>query len=263
MAGINAGLAVTYHDPHGQLVAQIHKCLPRLYELFGSLAVRASPASSLDGLDLLRGAGAVVDASPGTEGGLLGRKRREALKLALRSDASLVLVCDFDRLLHWVVTHPDELESIVTVSVDSDLTVLGRSQRAWETHPRCMRQTEALVNQIFGSMTRRSWDLMVGARVFSRRGAEEVVLNCADDRISVDVSWPLHALKRTDLTVGYLETEGLELETPDRIGGTVANAAEAHDWCEAVDEDPRQWIARAELLCLHLSAMKNYLPEKE
>lgn len=263
MAGLKTALAVTYHDPKGRLVDQIGKCLPRLNELFESVAVRASPASSLDGLDSLRGAGGVVDASPGTEGGLLGRKRREAIELALCSDASLVLLCDFDRVLHWVATYPDELESTLAVSIENDMTVLGRSRRAWETHPRCMRETEAVVNQVFGSMTGRSWDVMVGARALSRRGAEEVVQNGANDRISVDVSWPLHALQHTDLAVAYFETEGLELETPDRITGTVASADEANDWCEAADEDPRQWIARAELMCLHLLAMKDYLPEKE
>jgi hypothetical protein len=121
-----------------------------------------------------------------------------------------------------------------------------------------MRETEAITNHVFSLLSSRAWDLMVGAGGFTRKAAAEIVENCNDDGISVDVSWPLHALYEAGLTVGYYEVDGLEFETADRRQDEVTSTGGFDAWLKALDEDPRSWAARAELMRTHLATMKPY-----
>ena len=69
----------------------------------------------------------------------LGRARRAALELALEWDPAAILFCDFDRVLHWAECYPDGLARVVTDLAARDFTVLGRTARAFASHPRIQR----------------------------------------------------------------------------------------------------------------------------
>jgi hypothetical protein len=53
-----------------------------------------------------------------------------------------------------------------------DFTVLGRTPRAFDSHPRIQRDTESIVNHVFGLVSGQTWDVTAAARGLSRRAAE-------------------------------------------------------------------------------------------
>ncbi len=49
------------------------------------------------------------------------------------------------------------------------------------------------------------------------------------------------------MSLGYLETEGMEFETLDRYEDEVAALGGPQAWLDRFDADPRQWLGRIEL----------------
>jgi hypothetical protein len=165
---------------------------------------------------------------------------------------------DFDSLLHWIETYPAELHSVVAKLASSDMTIIGRTPRAFDTHPESQRVTEAWVNRAFARLTGYTWDVMRSGRGVSRRAAETIVAECDDDRISTDVTWPLHLLKNGTFTIEAIQVEGTEFETPDRYTPEIAQAGDQSSWMEKLDADPRRWAHRCNLARMHLEAMIPY-----
>lgn len=258
---MSVALAATLHDADGRLYAQAERMLPHLRALLGAIAVQATHATQARTLALLARAGAVVQHEPpGDSGGYLrlGRPRRESLALALQTGAPHILFCDFDRALHWAERFPDELARVVGGLPARDLTVLGRTERAFATHPRAQRDTEAVINQVFASVSGRAWDVTAAARGMSRRAAAAVLEGCPEEGIGTDVAWPLHLQRAGGFDIGYLATEGLEFETADRYADAVGAAGGLAAWLGQIDADPRQWALRLDIARAEVAALLPY-----
>src|SRR3954451_20696602 len=109
---MHVALATAYHDANDRMFDQIARVLPVISSLFPHIAVQASSMAPQRSLHLLQQAGAAIEqasAAEPTGAAQLGNVRRLALNLALRSQASVVIYFDFDSLLHWIETYPDEL----------------------------------------------------------------------------------------------------------------------------------------------------------
>ena len=263
---MNVALAITYHDPQGRLCEQIRLVLPTLVEVFAGLAIRASYAANARALSLFTDAGAVVKRAPAerlNEAPKLGAARREAVALALELDTPFVLYCDGDRVLHWAEWYPGELAQVVARLPENDLTVLGRTERAFHSHPRAQRDTEAIVNHVFQIISGYGWDVMAAARGLSRSAGEAILDRCFDEEISTDVSWPLclHALG--SFSLGYIATEGLEFETPARYKEEIMAVGGYNAWLERRDADPNRWLHRLDFAQTHLKAMMPFAPGGE
>ena len=252
-------LALIQYDPKGALFDQTVRVLPRLQQVFTDIAVFANAATALRSIDTLRQHGVRVMAEA-TQVGLnhLGWFRRSAVQLALQGPGAFILYCDFDRILHWMEFHPQELNDVAQRLTQYDFAVLGRTARAFATHPRLQRDTEAIINHVFERVSGRAWDTGAGARGLSRRSAETIVTGCLDDQVSNDVTWPLCLQRTGGFTLGYIETEGLEFETPDRFPAEVARAGGAAQWSEQLDDDPQHWAHRLELARIEVEAMLPY-----
>jgi hypothetical protein len=257
---MHAALAATHHDPQGRLHEHIRAALPQLAAVFDSLAVIHTAATPQASVDVLAAAGAHVLQQPaGSEGSQrLGAARRDVITQAFQTGVPHVMYCDLDRALHWVLSYPDELAQVAALSAEHDSTVLGRTARAFHSHPRLQRDTERIVNHVYAAISGNPWDVTTAARGLSRRAADTLFAECAEDTIGVDAAWPLHIQQRTQLSLGYIETEGLEFETADRYGPEVAAAGGLVSWMEQLDRDPRHWVRRLELARLELQAMMPY-----
>lgn len=249
-------LALIQYDPSGALFDQTVRILPRLQQVFADIAIFANAATAPHSIGYLREHSVRVTAEA-TQVGLnhLGWFRRSAVQLALHGPCPFILYCDFDRILHWMEFHPQELSDVAQQITAHDFTILGRTPRAFATHPRIQRDTEAIINHVFERITVRTWDTGAGARGLSRRAAETIVTGCLDDQISNDVTWPLCLQQLGGFTLGYIETEGLEFETPDRFPAEVAQAGGVAQWSEQLDDDPQHWAARLELARIEVAAM--------
>jgi hypothetical protein len=139
-----------------------------------------------------------------------------------------------------------------------DFTVLGRTPRAFDSHPRTQRDTETVINRLFGQVSGYSWnDVTSGARGVSRAAAEVIVAQVDDDELSTDVSWPLYLQHHGAWSIGYVETEGLEFETADRFADEVAATGYAA-WLDRLENDPQEWAFRFDLARVGIEALLPY-----
>jgi hypothetical protein len=258
---MNIALSITFHDPAGGLYPQIERQLPALSNLFSGIAVRASLQASKKSLALFESAGAkVLVDSPenGDKGPQIGRARREAVAFALTFETPFYMHCDGDRILHWIEHYPDELAEVLRQIPEHDFTLLGRTARAFETHPRVQKDTEAIVNHLFYVQAGCEWDVMIGARGLSRRAAQAIVQGSRDDEITVDVTWPLYMRSLGDYSLAYIATEGLEFETHNRYSEDLAAAGGLQAWKASLDSDIHKWLHRLEYVRLDLEAMLQF-----
>lgn len=243
-------LALTYHDPEGRLAPQMERTLPALLKIFDGLAVQASAAASPQGLARLRSAGGVIEQNtPEEDAGppRIGRSRRRACRLALESGADWVLSLDADRGLHWAEFHLAELAAVAETLPSYDFTILGRTPRAFNTHPRFQTETERLINHVFALVSGREWDVTAAARGLSRRAAQKLLAESQDDGLSTDVSWPLLLAQAGGFSFQYFEAEGLEYETADRYPEAVAQAGGVDAWIAGLEANPERWVQRLRL----------------
>jgi hypothetical protein len=258
---MSIALTVTYHDPQGQLYDQLAQTLPALTGLFDHLVVQASSVAAEPSLALFRSAGAAVSRGTPAEDGMaeLGWARRATLRRALELGASTIMYSDCDRVLHWATFYPDELRRVTAQLGVHDCTVLGRTPRAFDSHPRVQRDTEAIINHVFAQVSGLAWDVTAAARGLSARAARALVEGCLDHGISVDVSWPLFLQRAGTFSLAYLATEGLEYETADRHGAEIAAAGGRERWISRLDGDPRRWVDRLDLARQEVAAMVPYV----
>jgi hypothetical protein len=256
-------LAATHHDPDGQMIAQAARVLPALRKRFAALRLFLTPQSAAAAADQLRAGGADVQVG-GSDLPLghlhLGRWRRAALAAALAGSpaAGHYLFCDFDRALHWAESFPAELDAALRTITAYDCTVIGRTPRAFASHPAAQRETEALANRVFALVSGRSWDVMAAARGLSRAAAALIVATSTDDSVGSDCSWPLLVRGAGGMHMGYLETEGMEFETLDRLGDAIDAAGGRQAWIDRFDSDPQQWLARLDLARAEVAAAMAY-----
>ena len=235
--------------------------LPVLRGIFAKLAIYATTATQERSLALLSEHGVLVRREPpGPSGGLpeLGRSRRATVALALELDAPGMIFCDFDRALHWAECYPAELARVAGAAGRYDFAVLGRTTRAFASHPRTQRDTEAIINQVYATISGRTWDVTAAARILSRYAARAILRDCAEESIGTDVAWPLFAERSGDITLGYIETEGLEFETADRYADEIAAVGGLENWIAQIDADPNAWALRLEIARLEVVAAASY-----
>ncbi len=259
---MTVSLAATHHDPEGRMHQQIQRVLPVLGRIFSGMAIQASHDTYKPSLDFLVEAGAVVALGPpeqAVERFKLGQVRRDAVALALQSSSPFILHCDLDRALHWAERYPKELADVAAQVTQYDFTVLGRTRRALESHPRIQRDTESIVNHVFAQVSGLAWDVTAAARGLARRAAEAILAGCPDQQVSTDVTWTLFVQQAEGFSLGYVETEGLEFETADRYGDQIAAAGGLAQWMAQLDADPRRWAQRLDMARVEIEGMFSYL----
>lgn len=254
-------LAVTHHDPDGAMLAQTRRVLPLLRQLYATIIVLTSATTEDRTIALLRDSGVEVvrDDSEQQGGAVLGLKRLELLRLALAQPVEHVHLCDWDRALHWAELYPDELRTIVGAIPRHDLLILGRTSRAFATHPRVQRDTEAIVNHVFDLAFGQPLDVTAASRGFSRRAMEALLaLDTHEPTVGQDCSWPLHLARQDELVIGYAATEGLEWETPDRFGDEIAAVGGLEVWLADYDADPQHWQFRLQVALDEVAAINRW-----
>lgn len=260
---MTVALAATHHDPDGRLYDQAARILPQLCALYCHIAIVVTPTTQNSSRMLLHNAGVQVSHgnADAPSGHLhLGLWRRFAVELGVRGarEASHIHFCDFDRVLHWAEYYRDELRQTLDYLTRYDFTVLGRTPRAFASHPRTQRDTEGIVNHVFSLASGLPWDVTAASRGLSRRAAQAIVADCADNTIGSDCSWPLFVRRLDTLTMGYLQTEGLEFETPDRYGDVIEAAGGLAAWIAQTDNDPQQWAFRLEMARTEVETIAAY-----
>ena len=255
---MSVALATTYHDAKDRMYDQIAEALPIIVRHFAGIALIASSVAPARSLQLLATAGALIGRDdPDQPGGAagLGRSRRAAVALALQRNTPYILFFDFDSILHWAQHYPHELAEVVDLLPAHDMTLIGRTRRALDSHPHSQRDTEMLANQAFARLTGYDWDVMRSGRGLSRRAAEAIVTECQENSICTDVVWPLFLLQTGGFAFKSISIEGTEFETGDRYAPEMLAAGGYEQWLQQLDADPRRWMHRLELARRQVAAM--------
>jgi hypothetical protein len=241
----DVALASTLHDPTAADLPALRAALPGLARCYARMVIYATEETPERVLAPLRAAGAAVSCHPGAYGGIGGRRLGAVREAATYAPA--VHLCDFDRLLHWHHAYPDELTAVLARIPQSDLLLLGRTERAWATHPAQQRETEQLANRVVSRFFGADVDVCSGSRGLSRRAIDYLAAHSRERSVGADAEWPVLLLRAGTFQWEHILTEGLEFETADRYQDEVARAGSLAAWNAARDRDAVCWTFRVRL----------------
>jgi hypothetical protein len=251
----------TLHDPRGVSRPLIESAAPGLaaYPLV-TVAVTAAtdPVVSARLEDL----GACV-----VPGGEAGEGRRAALAAA-GTDQAAYFSCDFDRWLHWARTWPEELAALpARIARVSDAgpppwyVCLGRTARAFRTHPAAQRFPETATNRALSAAAGRPLDAASGAAWLAPKAVPLILAESTEPTAATDLEWPGIILRHDPARLRGLSCEGLEWETPDFHAEAIAAAGGLEAWTRAVFDTPRMWAERLRLAAASGAALERVLNE--
>lgn len=143
--------------------------------------------------------------------------RRQALEVGFTMYApDLVMIVDFDRLLYWLNFCREEFYTLQQQCREPYYTVVGRTEKAMNTHPFPQRSTERAINNYVANnlfQGDRGKDLVSGTSVMSKHIAEYIWTNShASDPGAVDVEWYCLATLGMNAPIAYYEVDGLGYE---------------------------------------------------
>lgn len=228
------GMVSTLHVTSDAYLHHLPTTIPQLQTLYRFLAVVATPQSDPRTLLWLEGAGVVVARVGSAE---IGSSRRAALQLGLdQGDAGHIHYCDFDRLLHWQMHCPDELQQVVTAQIPlADYSAIGRTEAALATHPPVQIACETLTNRVCSHTLGRSMDVTAGSNGTSIAAAAHIVAHSSEVTNATDCEWPLLIDNHPALSLQFIATDGLSFETATFFGeGVYAQADSAENWGKRV-----------------------------
>ncbi len=239
-------LAATLHDPDGRLLPALDRQADHLVG-YEAVAVAATPQTDPRLLARLRQLGVLV--VPGEA--RVGVSRRTALRAARGAAGGDVLACDFDRWLHWSGRFPEELAGVPgrlrRRRPAPWYACLGRTARAFASHPPVQRVAERATNRVLSLLAGRRLDAVAGACWLSAEGAELILQRSVEPTNATDLEWPALVLRVDSRRLAALACEGLEFETAGFHGDEVAAAGGEAAWIRERYERPEVWRDRLRL----------------
>lgn len=252
-------LASSWH-PRGEL-SRFERIASLLHDMYASLVVSLPPATDINIIERLENRfNVIVVVTPDWSWG-----RFAALQKSLEIPATHVQYVDFDRLLRWVETKPEEWRQVIEETQDADCLIVGRTEAAYSTHPRALVLTEAISNMATSHLLDRKMDVSAGCKIFSREAAEFLISHCEPGyALGTDAEWPV-LLFRAGFEIKYRSVDGLDWEIPDQFQDTPSGEERQRRVAIAYDADPTNWERRVEvaleIVRAGLEASKKTLPK--
>jgi hypothetical protein len=136
---------------------------------------------------------------------------------------------------------------------------LGRTARAFGTHPAAQRLPETATNRALSVATGRPLDAVAGAAWLTPEAAQIVLAGSREPTAATDLEWPALILRHDPSRLRGLRCEGLEWETPDVHAEEIAAAGGLEPWTRATFDTPQMWAARLQLASTSASALERVL----
>ncbi|MGB3700848.1 MAG: hypothetical protein WA997_06210 [Anaerolineales bacterium] len=231
-------LATAWH-PRGELNRFLN-LLPLLQQEYSGMAFSLPPEVEPDLVNHLQDLPQVnVLVTPDWSWG-----RYSAIQMALEFSATHLQYADFDRLLRWVETRPDEWQQVLRTIQEHDCLLIGRSPASYQTHPQALIETEAISNRVISYLVGQSLDVSAGSKGFSREACQTILGNSKPGyALGTDAEWPL-ILVRSGYQVDYIAVDGLDWESADRYRLEAADQQSQKEAAELYDADPQNWSRR-------------------
>lgn len=225
------------HDPQGthlEIIKKWGSLLPGFYSL---IVVGATDQTDLKVLNELEHLKVVIRQGDYS----YGEGYRQALACGLKKGGKIFHCSDFDRILHWVSSYPEELKNLLKKPPLADYLVLGRTKRAFATHPLSWRLTEKIDNTLISKALGFEVDICAGSAVLNQKSARTVLANSKESGFSILAEWPL-LVQKAGLKVSYSAVEGYEWEDPDRFQKEIKEGG-YQEWLKTYDH-PDEWRKR-------------------
>jgi hypothetical protein len=199
-------------------------------------------------------------------GGQAGESRRATLTAA-KGEQPAYFSCDFDRWLHWARFWPDELAALPArvarfssgKRISPWYICLGRTARAFATHPAAQRLPETATNRPLSVAAGRTLDAVAGAAWLTPEAAEIILAGSHEPTAATDLEWAALVLRCDPGRLRGLRCEGLEWETPDFHADEIISAGGLAAWTRATFDTPTMWAARLRLAAASGSALERVL----
>jgi hypothetical protein len=236
-------LAITW-NPRGELI-RFERSLLLIKEIYASIAISFPPVADPKVTDLFFFGVFASDPS------IYAVKNQEwswgrymAIKTALNTPSDYIQYADLDRLLRWIETYPDEWRETANAVRKFDCLIIGRTENAYKTHPRALRETETISNKVASFFLGSEMDVSAGSKGFCRRAAQYIVDHCSPGHaLGTDSEWPI-VLHRAGFEIKYLAVEGLTWESADRYQDYAVDHQEQLQAAIAYDRNPNSWSNR-------------------
>ncbi len=219
----NIGLLTVTHDPSGKNIKLFKELQKQFENIYTELYITISDESSLTLLEQIQKSKFKVKVIP-KKGA--ASARREVVSLGLSGHSYYYHYCDLDRLLTWGKNHIDELKLLTSSLPSCDYLILGRSERAMNTHPEEWIETEKITNKICSLELGMNVDITAGSCLFSRESAEYI--NDYSKEKMTDAEWVMIVHRIAKLEIGYAPVEGLEY--CEEINGITRSISESEKW---------------------------------
>lgn len=224
---MRTALLTIIHDPYGQHIDLFQKISKLLITSYSERFVTISDQTVPIWIDELKKFDFQIKIIPKRGA---AHARREVLTFGLQGKADYFHYCDYDRLITWALKYPIELKQFATELPNYDYSILGRTKRAFATHPPEWQETEQISNRIFSLEFDRSVDIAAGSCSFSRRSAQKIANNSTAEM--TDAEWPMIIHRLTPYSITYQEMDGLEYN--DEINGIIADKSESERWLSRI-----------------------------
>lgn len=255
-------LVTTIHDPDGRLLSLLAAHGGGLRSYSGTYA-SVTESTHPDLVHALRKMGVRIEIGPA---GVPGAAQRRALSAAVQAGHQHMLVCDFDRWLHWIGSYPGELlglhQRIEHEHADAWYICLGRSDRAFATHPIAQQLPEAATNRALSSIAGAWLDATAGATWIRQDAATRIPEGSTATTKATDLEWPGLVLReRADRVQGAF-FEGLEFETADAYRNEIAACGSLEMWIRETYDRPEVLRNRLQLASDSISALLNVISDR-
>ena len=255
-------LVATLHDPRGVALTLLDlEPVATALGTYPLVVVATTAATDTRLTSKLEQLGAHV-----VPGGQAGESRRAA-QSAAGLDQPAYFSCDFDRWLHWARFWPDELAALPArvarlgsgTRISPWYVCLGRTARAFATHPAAQRLPETATNRALSTAAGRSLDAVAGAAWLTPEAAEIILAGSCETTAATDLEWAALILRHDPSRLRGLRCEGLEWETPDFHAAEIAAAGGLAAWTRATFDTPTMWAARLRLAAASGAALERVL----
>ncbi|MBM3291583.1 hypothetical protein FJY84_02780 [Candidatus Bathyarchaeota archaeon] len=238
-------LLTTLHDSSGWSINSITETVNLLDACYPKKIVILTKNTLPSVIEALKNSGWDVNTSRSEVGiGYISDSRKKLLEYGVKSGFTSYHLVDMDRLLHWAKTYPEELRKIANEIPKHKFLILGRTNRAYETHPINQKETECLPNKVVSLLCNQKLDVTAGSRGISSEAAEIIIQYSQGRYFDSDSEWPIIIRCKTKYEISFIEVEGLEWETLIKRSMMKLDNGSLVDVKEYNESNPESWTYR-------------------
>lgn len=203
-------LMATIHDPSGKLLNACDELGEKLQPIFSEVYLCVSDVTHQEVICQLSNQFKRVKVIPKSGA---AESRRHVLSYALTTKQSScnLMYCDFDRVITWLSTKPEELRALVNCKENIDYTIVGRTDKAFSTHPLSWQETERVTNFVASKFFDvDDLDVTAGAAILSNEAAK--IINDKSTHTHTDCEWPKLVVDNGG-SLSHTKVDGLSFDT--------------------------------------------------